>query len=131
MTDSSPKTQDATPDQAAAGQGATKPVTASVATIASALLRFRVMAWITGVWLLVLCAEMIAKYGFGVEGLEWIGPVHGAIYFLYFLFTLDLAMKVRWSLMTTFVTVIAGTIPLLSFWIEHVRTVQVRARFDL
>lgn len=122
-----------TPQQTPAGTEAApaKKVTASPESIKSALQKFRVMAWITGVWLLVLCAEMIAKYGFGVEGLDWIGPVHGAIYFLYFLFTLDLAMKVRWSLLTTFVTVIAGTIPLLSFWIEHIRTVEVRARFNL
>ncbi|MFC0315894.1 DUF3817 domain-containing protein [Gordonia phosphorivorans] len=106
-------------------------VTASAASIRTSLQRFRVLAWITGVWLLVLVAEMIAKYGFGVEGLEWIGPVHGAIYFLYFLMTLDLAMKVRWSIWKTFLTVLAGTIPLLSFWVEHIRNIEVRERFQL
>ena len=58
-------------------------VTATTDQIRKALLRYRVLAWITGVWLLVLVAEMIAKYGYGVEGLEWIGPVLGSVIFFW------------------------------------------------
>lgn len=106
-------------------------VTATTDQIRKALLRYRVLAWITGVWLLVLVAEMIAKYGFDVKGLEWIGPIHGIIYFIYLICTVDLASRVRWSAKTTVLTALAGTVPLLSFWVEHVRTVQVRTLFDL
>jgi len=106
-------------------------VTATTDQIRKALLRYRVLAWITGIWLLILVAEMIAKYGFDVTGLEWIGPIHGIIYFVYLICTIDLATRIRWSVSTTVLTALAGTIPFLSFWVEHVRTVQVKTRFDL
>ena len=109
----------------------TKTVTASKESIAASLTRYRVLAWITGIWLLLLVFEMIAKYGYGVEGLEWIGPVHGAVYFLYLLMTIDLAMKVRWPLLKTLLTLLAGTVPFVSFWVEHIRTKDVKAQFDL
>ncbi|MEZ5212066.1 MULTISPECIES: DUF3817 domain-containing protein [unclassified Gordonia (in: high G+C Gram-positive bacteria)] len=108
-----------------------KPVTASVESIKSALMRYRVLAWVTGIWLLVLCVEMILNYGFQNQALQWVGPVHGAIYFVYLLMTLDLAMKVRWSLPKTIITLIAGTIPFVSFYMEHIRTQDVKKRFDL
>ena len=41
--------------------------TASPDKIRSALLRYRVMAWITGLWLLLLVVELVAKYGFGAR----------------------------------------------------------------
>ena len=105
--------------------------TASIEQIRSALFRYRVLAWVTGVWLLMLVAEMIAKYGFDVGGFGWVGIAHGWIYFVYLICTVDLASRVRWSAKTTVLTALAGTVPLLSFWVEHVRTVQVRTLFDL
>ncbi|MFT3714791.1 MAG: DUF3817 domain-containing protein [Gordonia sp. (in: high G+C Gram-positive bacteria)] len=108
-----------------------KAVTASIESIKSSLTRYRVLAWITGIRLLVLVLEMILKYGFDNDSLVWVGPVHGAIYFLYLLMTIDLAMKVRWPLGKTVVTLIAGTIPFVSFWMEHVRTKDVKAQIGL
>ncbi|MGV9864526.1 DUF3817 domain-containing protein, partial [Rhodococcus koreensis] len=43
--------------------------TAKQKKIAPALLRYRVLAYATGVWLLVLTAEMVAKYIFKVDNL--------------------------------------------------------------
>lgn len=98
--------------------------------IKPALLRYRVLAYATGVWLIVLTAEMIAKYIFGVEDLpSWIAIVHGWVYFVYLILTLDLAVKVRWPVSRTIGTMLAGTIPLLSFVIEHRRTRQVQRDF--
>ena len=99
--------------------------------IQSALLRYRTLAWITGIWLLLLVAEVIAKYGFDVDGFGWVGIAHGWIYFLYLIMTVDLAIRVRWSAVTIVTTAIAGTIPFLSFWFEHIRTKEVKAQFDL
>lgn len=100
------------------------------ARIRSALLRYRVLAYATGIWLLVLTAEMIAKYILHVENVpNWIAVVHGWVYFVYLLVTLDLAVKVRWPIGRTIGTLLAGTIPFLSFYVEHKRTQQVRRDF--
>lgn len=107
------------------------PEQARAKKILGALLRYRVLAWVTGIWLLALCAYIIAKYGFDVEGFAWIAVAHGWIYFVYLLLTLDLATRVRWSVGRSIGTLIAGTIPFLSFYVEHVRTRQVKEQFGL
>ncbi|MFE3292292.1 DUF3817 domain-containing protein [Rhodococcus sp. NPDC059234] len=100
--------------------------------IAGALLRYRVLAYATGIWLLVLTAEMVAKYIFKVDNLpSWIAIVHGWVYFVYLILTMDLAVKVRWSAGRTVGTLLAGTVPFLSFFVEHWRTQQVKRDFDL
>ncbi|MFT4199854.1 MAG: DUF3817 domain-containing protein [Gordonia sp. (in: high G+C Gram-positive bacteria)] len=96
-----------------------------------ALLRYRILAWVTGVWLLFLVGEMIAKYGFGIEGYGWVGVVHGWVYFVYLFFCFILASKARWPLGKTVATALAGTIPFLSFYVEHIRTKDVKAQFGL
>jgi integral membrane protein len=100
--------------------------------VASALGRYRVMAWVTGVWLLALCAELIAHYGFGDHSFWWVGVVHGWVYFVYFLMTCDLAIKARWltspaGVIRTVAALCAGFIPFLSFFLEHRNTATLRA----
>ncbi|WP_206490045.1 DUF3817 domain-containing protein [Rhodococcus sp. KRD162] len=98
--------------------------------IASALLRYRILAYATGIWLLVLVTEMVAKYIFKVENVpSWIAVVHGWVYLVYLVLTIDLAIKVRWPAGRTIGTLLAGTIPFLSFYVEHKRTKQVKAEF--
>lgn len=99
--------------------------------IASALLRYRVLAYATGIWLLVLTADMVAKYIFTVDTPNWIAIIHGWVYAVYLVFTLDLAVKVRWPALRTVGTLLAGTIPFLSFFVEHWRTKQVKHDFAL
>lgn len=101
------------------------------AKIASALLRYRALAWFTGLWLLLLTVEMIAKYGFGVDTPSWVAVVHGWVYFAYLLVTADLAVKVRWPIGRTVGTLLAGTIPLLSFFVEHRNAKDVKERYNL
>ncbi|MFE3546844.1 DUF3817 domain-containing protein [Nocardia sp. NPDC059177] len=103
----------------------------STAKIASALLRYRVLAWVTGLWLLLLTFEMVAKYGFDVDTPSWIAVVHGWVYFAYLLVTADLAVKIRWPIGRTVGTLIAGTIPFLSFFVEHRNANDVKTRFNL
>lgn len=103
--------------------------TENQARINSALNRYRALAWITGVWLIFLCAEIVAKYGFGNEDFSWVGIVHGWVYLVFLIFTIDLAIKVRWSWQKTLGTALSGTIPALSFIIEHKRTAEVRKTF--
>ncbi len=104
---------------------------ANTAKIKSALLRYRVLAWTTGLWLLLLTAEMIAQYGFDVDTPRWIAVVHGWVYFLYLILTADLAVKVRWPAGRTIGTLLAGTIPLLSFFVEHRNAQQVKRDFGV
>lgn len=122
------------PDETTPQQTATAaaPSQQDTRKIASALLRYRVLAYATGIWLLVLTAEMVAKYIFGVENLPtWIAIVHGWVYFVYLILTIDLAVKVRWPAGRTIGTLLAGTIPFLSFFVEHWRTQQVKRDFGL
>ena len=94
------------------------------------LTRYRVMAWVTGCFLLLLCVEMVAKYVFR-NGEPWLGTwvaiVHGWIYVVYLLTVVDLWSKLRWSLGRLVVLVLAGVVPLLSFLAEHRTTAEVRA----
>ncbi len=99
--------------------------------IKGALLRYRVMAWITGLWLLLLVAELILKYGFGVDALDFVPIVHGWVYFVYLIMAIDLGIRVRWPLGKAIFTLLAGTIPFLSFWVEHLRTQEIRAKFGV
>lgn len=107
------------------------------ARIAGALLRFRIFAWVTGVWLLVLTGEIIYKYlllddsSSAPSWFFYIGQAHGVFYMLYLAFTIDLAIKVRWRPVTTVLTALAGTIPFMSFVAEHLRTQQVKRDFAL
>ncbi|MFT3899670.1 MAG: DUF3817 domain-containing protein [Gordonia sp. (in: high G+C Gram-positive bacteria)] len=106
-------------------------VAPNAAAIPGALTRYRVLAWITGIWLLFLVGEMVAKYGFDVEGFGWVGVVHGWVYFVYLIFCVNLAQKARWSIGKTVATALAGTIPFLSFYVEHIRTREVKQQFGL
>ncbi len=106
---------------------------APVESIQKALLKYRTLAWITGAWLLVLCAEMIAKYIFRIDypWFKFIGMLHGAFYMLYVFFTLDLAVKVRWPLAKAGGIILSGTVPLLGIIVEHFQTQDVKKRFGL
>ena len=103
--------------------------------IKSALTRYRVIAWVTGMWLLVLTVEMIYKYlilessSDAPDWFTYIGQAHGLFYIFYLFMTLDLAIKARWKASRTLLTALAGTVPFLSFYAENVRTRNVRAEY--
>ena len=90
------------------------------AGIRGALGRYRVMAYVVGVGLLALCASMILDYGFGQDQYtKIVGPVHGFLYIVYFLATVDLALKARWSVKRTVLVLLAGMVPFVSFIAER------------
>lgn len=102
--------------------------------VKQALTLFSVAAWITGVWLLLLVARMVLEYIFGVDIPAWasyIGQVHGVFYMLYLVATLNLGTKARWEPVKWLVTALAGTIPFLSFFVEHWRRNEVTEQFQL
>ena len=109
----------------------TQPVT-PIEKIRSALTGYRVLAWTTGIWLIALCYEIVLKYVVKVENPpSWIGVVHGWVYFVYLLFTANLALKVRWPIAKTIGVLLAGTIPLLGIIVEQVQTREIKERFNL
>ncbi|MCT1683240.1 DUF3817 domain-containing protein [Corynebacterium appendicis] len=101
--------------------------------VRTALRLFSVAAWITGVMLLLLCARMIMEYGFDMDVslLSWVAILHGWMYALFLLATLNLGMKARWSTSQWIVTAIAGVVPFLSFFVEAWRRKEVTEEFDL
>lgn len=101
-----------------------------------ALLRFRIMAWVTGVLLaLMSVVGLPLKYVFqatdgGVLGalyaVGWIA--HGWLYIIYVAAGLDICFRMRFSVVRTVGVLLAGTIPFASFFADHYVTKSVRAR---
>ena len=106
--------------------------TAEPVAVRGALARYRVLAYLVGVGLLVLAASMVLKYGFA-EGaaIKIVGPVHGFIYAVYLVLAIDLALKARWSIKGTLLVLLAGMVPLVSFIAERKVTQRVLAGIAL
>ncbi|MEU6739294.1 DUF3817 domain-containing protein [Streptosporangium sandarakinum] len=89
-------------------------------TVESALKPFRVLAYIVGIMLLVLCTCIVLRYGFDVAGpSKVVSPIHGFLYMLYLVAAMNLGMKARWSWPYVLGVMLAGTIPFLSFVFER------------
>lgn len=84
----------------------------------SAITRYRVMAIVAGLVLVAFTIEIIVKYTLGPE-IPWFAQLHGLIYMIYLVVTVDLARRVNWSVLRIIGMCLAGTIPLLSFYAER------------
>ncbi|GIG19390.1 hypothetical protein Cch01nite_01140 [Cellulomonas chitinilytica] len=95
-----------------------------------ALARYRVMAWITGTMLLLLCVEIVLKYVLQVNGLDadgspkpvigtWVAFAHGWIYVVYLVTVVDLWSTMRWRLGRLAALAAAGVVPVMSFVLER------------
>ena len=93
-----------------------------------ALSFFKVMAVTVGIGLLILVAEMILKYGFSKDWLDWWPQPHGFIYIVYLVATANLGFKVGWSLGRMVLVMLAGVVPFLSFWAERKVASETEAR---
>lgn len=95
-----------------------------VTKAAGALRRYRVMAWVTGVMLLVLCVEMAIKYAIQpgddvLRWIEWIPFAHGWIYVVYLATVIDLWSTMRWGFGRLVAMVLGGVVPVMSFVVER------------
>lgn len=79
-----------------------------------ALLRYRGMAYVVGVLLLVVFAAI--PFG-SVERI--VGPVHGALYIVYLLTVLDVFIRFRLRLLDLIAMVAGGWVPFLAFAVER------------
>jgi integral membrane protein len=97
--------------------------------VQSALTRYRVVAYVVGVFLLILTlVAMPLKYiGNDSTLVAVVGPIHGLLYMVYLVVAFDLSMRVRWPLRYTVLILLAGTVPFLSFVAERSVTRRVRA----
>ncbi|RZU52443.1 integral membrane protein [Krasilnikovia cinnamomea] len=85
-----------------------------------ALTRYRIIAWVVGVILIVLVLGMPLKYlGDNDIVVAAVGPVHGFLFMVYLVCTFDLGRRARWSLGRMALVMLAGTVPFLSFWAER------------
>ena len=100
-------------------QGTSPTVDPRVRRATGALQRYRVMAYVTGSMLLVLCLEMVLKYGFHVYALDWVPRLHGFVYIVYLVTVFDLWSVMRWKLGRFVTMAAAGVVPVMSFILER------------
>ncbi len=111
-----------------------------------ALLRYRIMASIVGVLLVVLCligvplhwAHLINPAWFPVGSTgeqigdaisQYLGVAHGWLYMIFLFAAFHLSRLARWDLKFTIVTLALGTVPIASFWAESRATRRVREEY--
>jgi integral membrane protein len=118
----------------------------------SALSFYRFAAWVTGILLIALAVEMVAKYGFGYE-VEMFGEggfvamtpdgqveafnasravviAHGWFYVVYLFASFRVWSKIRWPFWRFLWLASGGLLPFLSFVIEHYATRVVRREIE-
>jgi integral membrane protein len=122
------------------------------AGLAGGLKFYRFSAYVTGILLLLLTIEMIAKYGFGTEvemfgdrGLVAFVPdgqveafnfsqailiAHGWFYVVYLFASFRVWTMMRWPFWRFLWLASGGLFPFLSFFIEHYATIVIRRRID-
>jgi integral membrane protein len=104
--------------------------------VKGAFLRYRIMAYVTGivlatafVWLII--GRLFLDYGNpdarpALYGYLWLA--HGWLYFVYLITGVDLAFRVRYGILKTVGILLAGTIPFMSFVSEYFVHKDLRAR---
>lgn len=101
-----------------------------IPTIESALKRYRIIAWIVGVALVLLvCVAMPLKY-FANDGrwVAWIGQAHGFLYMVLLVLAYRLGTLVKWPWSWLIKIALGGTVPFVTFVAEHFATKDVRGR---
>ena len=106
-----------------------------------ALARYRVLAIVTGVMLLLLTAWCVLKYvvgmGMGADvdavlDATWIVlPVHGWVYVVYLVTVLHLWTTMRWGWGRLVAMVVAGVVPAMSFVVERRVHADAAAKLDV
>lgn len=86
-----------------------------------AVLRYRVMAYITGVVLIVLCfagipLQLAAHNNIIVND---VGTLHGILYLIYLVVAYLLTRRLRLAIGPTIVVLLAGTVPVMTFVVER------------
>ncbi|KUN75718.1 DUF3817 domain-containing protein [Streptomyces griseoruber] len=98
----------------------------------SVLTRYRVMAYVTGVLLVLLTLGVIAKYVLDLDGADAftraVGIAHGWLYVVYLVFAFDLGSKAKWPVGKQLWVLLAGTVPTAAFFVERKVTRELEER---
>ena len=86
---------------------------ARVDAVRGHLLRYRVMAFVTGVVLLAGTIELIVKYAGDVDppGYAYLWIAHGWLFVIYVIVTAILGFRMHWPIPRYVLVMLAGTIP--------------------
>jgi integral membrane protein len=88
--------------------------------VEAAVLRYRVMAYVTGVVLVVLCFVGIPLQVAGHPAVASdVGVVHGILYIIYLIAAWLLARRLGLAVKPTVIMLLAGTIPIMTFIVER------------
>ena len=82
-----------------------------------ALARFKFIAYLAGIVLILFTIEIVLKYS-GILEIPWFAQLHGIVYMVYVVIAFDVSRRAKLSLRDTFLVLIAGTIPVMSFIAE-------------
>jgi integral membrane protein len=82
-----------------------------------ALARFKFIAYLAGIVLILFTIEITLKYS-GILEIPWFAQLHGIVYMVYVVIAFDMSRRAKLSLRETFLVLIAGTIPVMSFVAE-------------
>ena len=96
----------------------------------AALGPYRAIATIVGVLLIILCLIGLPLHYLSQEGgsqaeaigdgiSQYLGVAHGWLYMIFLIAAFVLSRRAGWDLRFTAVTLLLGTVPVLSFWAEH------------
>jgi len=88
--------------------------------VEAAVLGYRVMAYVTGVVLVVLCFVGIPLQVAGHPAVaNDVGVVHGILYIIYLVFAWLLARRLKLAAGPTVIMLLAGTVPIMTFIVER------------
>jgi integral membrane protein len=88
--------------------------------VKAAVLRYRVMAYVTGVVLIVLCFVGIPLQIAGYPAVaNDVGVLHGILYIIYLVCAWILARKLGLATKPTVIMLLAGTVPVMTFIVER------------
>ena len=86
----------------------------------TAVLRYRVMAYVTGVVLVILCFVGIPLQVAGYPAVaNDVGVLHGILYIIYLVFAWMLSRRLQLATKPTVIMLLAGTIPIMTFIVER------------
>ena len=87
----------------------------------AAVTRYRVMAYIVGVLLIVLVFVGIPLQVFAHQDaiVNYVGTMHGILYMVYLVMAYSLTRRLKMTVGQTLIVLLAGTIPVMTFVVER------------
>jgi integral membrane protein len=101
-----------------------------VPVLKSRLIRYRIVAYIVGTALVLLVFVGIPLQVWANNDVveKIVGTLHGFLYIVYVILSLELAFRYRFSPLRTLLSVAAGLVPILTFVAERKNENFIRAR---